>query len=38
MFRDAERIARCERFEPGKGMTPDFKTRSCAFPSSLSRA
>jgi hypothetical protein len=28
MFRDADRIARCERFEPGKGMTPDFTTRS----------
>jgi hypothetical protein len=27
MFRDDEKIARCERFRPGKGMTPDFKTR-----------
>jgi hypothetical protein len=28
MFRDADRIARCERFEPEKGTTPDFTTRS----------
>ncbi|HSD44208.1 MAG TPA: hypothetical protein VLD36_20385 [Burkholderiales bacterium] len=27
MFRDAERITRRERFEPGTGMTPDFRTR-----------
>jgi len=27
MFRDAERLARCERYEPGREMTPDFRTR-----------
>lgn len=27
MFRDAERITRRERFQTGKEMTPDFKTR-----------
>ncbi|MGH8702553.1 MAG: hypothetical protein ACREVR_15485 [Burkholderiales bacterium] len=27
MFRDAERLTRCERYEPEKTMTPDFTTR-----------